>query len=126
MPPRKNARDPGLAVAQGFALAGRQSPRFDTYCICGDHRWPGRVGTWHSVARYEPDHTPTASRGIGNGSPGHCPPRVLIGWDTYFMHTDGCGDRDTDDVHGIDDVTTGHLCGAVDPANADTRTEETP
>jgi transketolase len=26
----------GLAVAQGFALAGRQSPRFDTYCICGD------------------------------------------------------------------------------------------
>ncbi|ODS52685.1 MAG: transketolase [Acidobacteria bacterium SCN 69-37] len=26
----------GLAVAQGFAIAGRQSPRFDTYCICGD------------------------------------------------------------------------------------------
>lgn len=26
----------GLAVAQGFALAGRHSPRFDTYCICGD------------------------------------------------------------------------------------------
>lgn len=26
----------GLAVAQGFAIAGRTSPRFDAYCICGD------------------------------------------------------------------------------------------
>ncbi len=26
----------GMAVAQGFAIAGRQSPRFDTYCVCGD------------------------------------------------------------------------------------------
>jgi transketolase N-terminal domain/subunit/transketolase C-terminal domain/subunit len=26
----------GLAVAQGFAMAGHESPRFDTYCICGD------------------------------------------------------------------------------------------
>jgi transketolase len=26
----------GLAVAQGFAIAGRISPRFDAYCICGD------------------------------------------------------------------------------------------
>lgn len=26
----------GLAVAQGFAIAGRTAPRFDTYCICGD------------------------------------------------------------------------------------------
>ena len=26
----------GLLVAEGFALAGRTSPRFDTYCLCGD------------------------------------------------------------------------------------------
>jgi transketolase len=26
----------GLAVAQGFALAGRTSPRFDAYALCGD------------------------------------------------------------------------------------------
>ena len=26
----------GLAVAQGFAIAGRMSPRFDAYAICGD------------------------------------------------------------------------------------------
>jgi len=26
----------GLAVAQGFAVTGRSSPRFDTYCITGD------------------------------------------------------------------------------------------
>ena len=26
----------GLAVAQGFAIAGRWSPRFDSYCITGD------------------------------------------------------------------------------------------
>ena len=26
----------GLAVAQGFALAGRRSPRFDAYALCGD------------------------------------------------------------------------------------------
>ena len=26
----------GLAVAQGFAIAGRVSPRFDAYAICGD------------------------------------------------------------------------------------------
>ena len=26
----------GLGVAQGFALAGRISPRFDTYALCGD------------------------------------------------------------------------------------------
>jgi transketolase len=26
----------GLAVAQGFALAGRVSPRFDAYALCGD------------------------------------------------------------------------------------------
>lgn len=26
----------GLAVAQGFAIAGRSSPRFDSYCITGD------------------------------------------------------------------------------------------
>ncbi|MGH9307837.1 MAG: transketolase C-terminal domain-containing protein [Vicinamibacterales bacterium] len=26
----------GLAVAQGFAIAGRSSPRFDTYCLTGD------------------------------------------------------------------------------------------
>jgi transketolase len=26
----------GLAVAQGFAIAGRVSPRFDTYVLCGD------------------------------------------------------------------------------------------
>ena len=26
----------GLAVAQGFAIAGRVSPRFDTYALCGD------------------------------------------------------------------------------------------
>jgi transketolase len=26
----------GLGVAQGFAVAGRFSPRFDTYCVCGD------------------------------------------------------------------------------------------
>jgi transketolase len=26
----------GFGVAQGFALAGRISPRFDSYCMCGD------------------------------------------------------------------------------------------
>jgi transketolase len=26
----------GLSVAQGFAIAGRMSPRFDTYCLTGD------------------------------------------------------------------------------------------
>ena len=26
----------GLSVAQGLALVGRQSPRYDTYCVCGD------------------------------------------------------------------------------------------
>ena len=26
----------GLGVAQGFAIAGRRAPRFDTYAICGD------------------------------------------------------------------------------------------
>ncbi len=26
----------GFAVAQGFALAGKQSPRFDSYCLVGD------------------------------------------------------------------------------------------
>jgi transketolase len=26
----------GLGVAQGFAIAGRMSPRFDSYCLCGD------------------------------------------------------------------------------------------
>ena len=26
----------GFAVAQGFALAGRTSPRYDAYCLCGD------------------------------------------------------------------------------------------
>ncbi len=26
----------GLSVAQGFAIAGRTSPRFDTYVLCGD------------------------------------------------------------------------------------------
>jgi transketolase len=26
----------GLSVAEGFAIAGRSSPRFDTYCLCGD------------------------------------------------------------------------------------------
>jgi transketolase len=26
----------GLSVAQGFAIAGRMSPRFDTYALCGD------------------------------------------------------------------------------------------
>jgi transketolase len=26
----------GLGVAQGFAIAGRTSPRFDCYCVCGD------------------------------------------------------------------------------------------
>ena len=26
----------GLAVAQGFAIAGRMSPRFDAYALCGD------------------------------------------------------------------------------------------
>ncbi len=26
----------GLSVAQGFAIAGRTSPRFDCYCLCGD------------------------------------------------------------------------------------------
>src|SRR5688572_27091028 len=26
----------GLSVAQGFAIAGRVSPRFDTYALCGD------------------------------------------------------------------------------------------
>ncbi len=26
----------GLGVAQGFAIAGRTAPRFDSYCLCGD------------------------------------------------------------------------------------------
>jgi transketolase N-terminal domain/subunit/transketolase C-terminal domain/subunit len=26
----------GFGVAQGFAIAGRTSPRFDSYCMCGD------------------------------------------------------------------------------------------
>ena len=26
----------GFGVAQGFAIAGRMSPRFDAYCVCGD------------------------------------------------------------------------------------------
>ena len=26
----------GFGVAQGFAIAGRISPRFDSYCMCGD------------------------------------------------------------------------------------------
>jgi transketolase len=26
----------GLSVAEGFAIAGRSSPRFDCYCLCGD------------------------------------------------------------------------------------------
>jgi transketolase len=26
----------GFGVAQGFAIAGRMSPRFDSYCMCGD------------------------------------------------------------------------------------------
>jgi transketolase len=26
----------GLGVAQGFSLLGKSSPRFDTYCLCGD------------------------------------------------------------------------------------------
>ena len=26
----------GFGVAQGFAIAGRTSPRFDSYCLCGD------------------------------------------------------------------------------------------
>ena len=26
----------GLGVAQGFAIAGRGAPRFDSYCLCGD------------------------------------------------------------------------------------------
>ncbi len=26
----------GLSVAEGFAIAGRTSPRFDCYCLCGD------------------------------------------------------------------------------------------
>jgi transketolase N-terminal domain/subunit/transketolase C-terminal domain/subunit len=26
----------GFSVAQGFAIAGRVSPRFDAYCLCGD------------------------------------------------------------------------------------------
>lgn len=65
---------------------------FDTWCDCGAVRWPGQVGTWHSIPRREPYAPPLL--GVGIGAPGlsHREPPVL-GWDTYFMHADGCPDR---------------------------------
>lgn len=50
----------------------------DTYCVCGDVRWPGQVGTWHS------NH-------LGDGH-----------WDTYFLHADGCPDRVVPDEYAIE------------------------
>ena len=55
----------------------------DTYCICGQRRWPGEVGTWHSRALYE----------LKQGEALR-PESVIVGWDVYFLHATGCPDRD--------------------------------
>jgi transketolase len=45
----------GLAVAQGFAIAGKTSPQFDCYCLCGDGELQeGPI--WEAVMYSGPKH----------------------------------------------------------------------
>lgn len=62
----------------------------DTWCLCGQQRWPGQVGTWHSCALHEV----TVNR-FGRSD------YRIVGWDVYFLHAAGCTDQ-----------TVPHLCGA--------------
>jgi hypothetical protein len=49
----------------------------DTYCVCGEQRWPGQVGTWHS-------------RRAGDR------------WDVYFLHAHHCADRIVPDEYALE------------------------
>ena len=44
----------GLSVAEGFAVAGRSSPRFDCYCLCGDGEL--QEGTIWEAVMYSGQH----------------------------------------------------------------------
>lgn len=49
----------------------------DTYCLCGEQRWKGCVGTWHSQRRGQE-------------------------WDVYFLHADHCPDRILPDEYALE------------------------
>ena len=86
-------------------LPGCYNPNIQqTWCVCGEQRWEGFVGTWHSIARHEP--APAAPLlGIGVGAVGmREPERKLIGWDTYFIHANECPAR-------LEPDDEDHICG---------------
>jgi hypothetical protein len=56
----------------------------DTYCQCGEKRWSGQVGTWHSRALHGPDdRAPGQARRA----------RPIVGWDVYYLHAEECRQR---------------------------------
>lgn len=66
----------------------------DTYCICGEQRWQGQVGTWHS-RMIRPQRAPDAKR--------HEPEPAITGWDTYFLHRLDCPENNAPGEPG-------HIC----------------
>ncbi len=66
-------------------LPGCHNPWVDeTWCLCGEVRWPGNTGVWRCVERHRllPFDPP---RGIGMASHGANQPVLSPGWDTYWM-----------------------------------------
>lgn len=58
----------------------------ETWCFCGDERWPGQTGTWACVERarllpWESDHL----RGVSLVAHGQEQPTESLGWDTYWL-----------------------------------------
>lgn len=47
-------RDSRLTCEEaGYHLPGCYNPWMEsTFCICGEQRWPGDTGQWHSVRRF--------------------------------------------------------------------------
>lgn len=87
------------------------NPNLDlTACVCGDIWWRGHAGVWRSRALYEPAPSqplpPTLAVGIGAVGLSEAP-RVIVGWDRYFMHRLDCPDAletDADEGHTCLDV----------------------
>jgi len=70
--------------------------------VCGEQWWPGNVGTWHARQVREPDVAPE------HGRPR---PGAVVGWDVYFLHTQGCANRRVVPAES-------HTCSDAQPVNA--------
>lgn len=71
-------------------LPGCHNPHTDeTFCICGAHRWAGKVGVVISTPRHQQNFE-------------------VIGWDTYQLHVETCPLRDDPEGH-----LTWHVCGVT-------------